>query len=834
MLASSLVGCGGDGGTTSSGGDGGTTSSGGAGGDATSSIGGGGSGGAGGTGGESSGGAGGGAVCAPGETQSCYTGPAGTEGVGSCAAGTATCKANGEGFGACAGDITPAVETCATLGDDDCDGQVNEDGDGCACTPGDMQACYSGPAGTLGVGVCQGGAQACKLDATGYGPCEGEVTPGVETCLTAEDDDCDGLINEEGEGCVCLPGATLPCYTGPAASEGVGACLGGVSFCNGSGTGYGECLGEVTPQVETCLTAADDDCDGVVNEDGPGCLCAPGAMVPCYTGPAGTSGVGACQGGVALCDDQGTGIGACSGEVLPQVETCLTAADDDCDGLVNEDGEGCSCAPGATQPCYSGPPGTEGVGACLAGVQTCQPDGSGYGMCVGEVLPAVESCQTAANEDCSAGPECGAALWAKKLGATGDQQPNAVARDGQGNAIVTGRFAGTFTVAGSPLTSAGGHDVFVVKLDPAGAAVWARRFGDAAIYQEGLDVAADAQGNVLVTGYFEGSITFGGTTLVSAGATDAFLVKLDPGGDVLWAKRFGSSGAQYGQSIGVDPQGNVALLADGFGSLDFGGGALVSAGNYDMFVARFDPSGAHLWSKRFGGASADVGQGLAVDPAGDVIFTGRSDAPLDFGGGALPAAGALDALVVKLDPLGSLIWDRRLGDGANQFGVDVAADLQGDVYVTGGFEGTVSLGGGALSAQGAVDLFAGKLTSTGAHVWSKRYGAPGANPVVLGLAAGAFGDVFIAGQTDGAIDLGGGVLPAGGALDAFVVRVDASGGHAWSKRFGAGGNQYASGAAADGLGHLFLTGYFEQSIDLGAGPLTSSGGLDIFVAKLAP
>ena len=818
VLAAALAGCGGDGDSTSTGG-GGSGGTAGTGGD---------------TGGGGAGGTGGGGACTPGETQGCYTGPAGTEGVGFCKPGTQMCKANGEGFGECTGDVTPVTETCATPGDDDCDGQVNEDGDGCACTPGDMMPCYSGPMGTLGVGVCQGGTQACKPDATGYGPCEGELTPSPETCLTLEDDDCDGQINEDGEGCVCVPGSTMPCYTGPSGTEGTGICLGGAAFCDADGAAWGPCLGEVKPQVETCLTAEDDDCDGIVNEEGPGCLCAPGSMVPCYTGPSGTAGVGLCKGGVAPCNEQGTGIGACAGEVLPQVETCLTAGDDDCDGQVNEDGEGCSCTPGATKPCYSGPAGTEGIGACLAGTQACLPDGSGYGVCTGEVLPSPENCQTAANEDCSTGPECGAALWSKKLGAASDQQANAIARDAQGNSIVAGRFAGTFTFAGNPLASAGGYDVFVAKLDPTGAALWAHRFGDAAIYQEATDVATDAQGNIFLTGYFEGTITFGATALTSAGATDTFLVKLSPSGNVLWAKRFGAAAAQYGQSLGVGPNGNVALLADGFGSMDFGGGALVSAGNYDMFVATFDPSGTHLWSKRFGGPNADVGQSLTVDAAGNVLFTGKSDTPLDFGGGALPAAGGQDALVVKLDPLGSFIWDRRLGDSANQFGADIAADIQNDVFLTGGFEGSIDLGGGPLTAAGPIDLYLGKLTSTGTHVWSKRFGSATANPAALGLAAGVFGDLFLVGQTDGTLDFGGGPLPPGGGVDAFVVRLDPTGAHTWSKRFGTAGNQYASGAAVDGFGHLLLTGYFEQTIDFGAGPLTSSGGLDTFVTKLAP
>jgi len=154
--------------------------------------------------------------------------------------------------------------------------------------------------------------------------------------------------------------------------------------------------------------------------------------------------------------------------------------------------------------------------------------------------------------------------------------------------------------------------------------------------------------------------------------------------------------------------------------------------------------------------------------------------------------------------------------------------------VAGGFEGSIDLGGGALNAVGAVDMYIGKLSAAGAHVYSKRHGAAGGSVSAAGLAVGAAGDLFVAGPMDGAVDLGGGVLTSAGATDVFVLRLDPGGAHAWSRRFGGGGNQYASSAVVDGAGQLLVTGYFEQTINFGGGVLTSAGGLDLFVVKLAP
>lgn len=353
----------------------------------------------GGTGG--TGGAGGAPViCEPGTTEACYDGPPGTAGVGLCAAGQHTCVPDGTAFGPCEGQTVPEREACSTAADDDCDGTANEEDAGCACIPGDTMECYDGAPGTLGTGLCVAGQSTCAPDGLSWGPCDGQVLPARETCSTPGDDDCDGETNEEGEGCACAPGSVAPCYSGPPATEGQGPCTGGMQTCNPEGTGYGPCMGEVLPDPETCNTPDDDDCDGEINEAGDGCVCTPSSMTPCYTGPAGTLGLGICKAGFAVCNDQGTVLGPCLGEVTPGVETCNTSTDDDCDGMTNEEGAGCVCLPFSMEACYSGPVGTADVGVCKSGTKVCNSQGTAYGACVGEVLPGTESCASPDDEDC--------------------------------------------------------------------------------------------------------------------------------------------------------------------------------------------------------------------------------------------------------------------------------------------------------------------------------------------------------------------------------------------------------------------------------------------------
>jgi hypothetical protein len=285
-------------------------------------------------------------ACAPGEVVDCYDGAEGTKDVGVCKGGTKTCNAEGTGFGACEGQIIPAAESCdGALTDEDCDGQVNEAGGdpSCVCTPGSQTACYEGPPGTAGVGLCKGGLRTCNAEGTAFGACEGQIIPAAESCAAnaLTDEDCDGQVNESGAGCACAPNSFQPCYdnglNSPQLQTPSGLCVAGIALCKPDGTGYDACQGQILPTAEICdVAGVDEDCDGQSNEGGAGCECVPGAVQNCWEGPANAvfGGASVCKQGTRTC--QGSGKwGGCQGQVLPGFEpqgVCTANIDEDCDG----------------------------------------------------------------------------------------------------------------------------------------------------------------------------------------------------------------------------------------------------------------------------------------------------------------------------------------------------------------------------------------------------------------------------------------------------------------------------------------------------------------------
>ncbi len=424
-------------------------------------------------------------------------------------------------------------------------------------------------------------------------------------------------------------------------------------------------------------------------------------------------------------------------------------------------------------------------------------------------------------------------LWSKSFGSNqSNEAGNALAADVFGNIILGGRISGSTDFGGGLITHAGFADGVLAKYDSNGNYVWSRRMGGSTQddYVTGLKV--DPSGNIYAIGYFSGTVDFGSGALASAGSFDVYVVKLSPTGAFVWNKRFGSTGTETGRSIALDNSGNVYITGEFSGTVNFGGSNLVSSGASDVFLVKLDNSGNHVASARFGSASGEESYGVATDPSGNVLITGFFLGTCSFGGANLVSAGGLDIFVAKYS--GSLVhvWSKGIGGTASDRGNAIATGPSGEAYVTGNFTETVNFGGGPLAGGTMSDAFLVKYAADGTHLWSQGFGSASTSELSNAVAVDGTGRPCIAGRYSGSIDFGGGPLFSVSG-DVFVAHFDASGVHRWSGSFGGTADDVGNAIVTDPAGDISVTGSYPYTINFGGSTLTSVGPSDIFLAKLS-
>ncbi|HIA03263.1 MAG TPA: hypothetical protein EYN66_15380, partial [Myxococcales bacterium] len=771
-----------------------------------------------------------GSACAVG--QSCVSGSCTLvcpSGLSNCSGNCVDTSNNPAHCGAC-GTVCNAGKVCAS-------GACINAGQ---CVPNAQELCYTGPANSMGIGVCKPGLKTCKSDGSGYGACVGQVLPGVETCTNSVDDDCDGELNESGTGCVCTPNAVTACYTGPNNTSGIGLCKPGTTTCNALGTAAGACEGQVVPSVEVCDNSKDEDCDGSADEGDAGCGCTPGATQPCYTGPSGSNNVGPCKGGTKICGADGK-YGNCVGEVVPVTEDCTTAIDDDCDGSVNEVDAGCGCVAGSTLPCYTGATGTQNVGPCKAGSKTCNPEGSGYGNCVGQVIPITEICGNTVDEDCNGNvTDCnGNPIWFKQFGDSNVRVTTGIGIDplpsnsNSERVVVTGYFKGTHNTSGGTFYSQGEEDIFVVRRTDTLGHNWSRH-----CHGDKTDISADVTAQINSVTVLVGRTNstslkcYNGPTVTGGGGYDAFVTTFHDNGNVWWTKRFGDAKDQRATAVATDAAKNIFVAGEFEGTIELGGDKLVSAGGADIWIAKFSENGTHLWSQRFGGAGNDQVGSVSLDVIGGAYLVGGFEQEVDFGGGKLTSKGLRDIYVLRLNGAdGAHSVSKRFGDAKDQFAVDVAVDSIGNLRLTGEYEGTVNFGGSDLTSSGGKDIFLANINFLFQHIWSRSYGNVG-HDHVSGVGFDDSGATILAGHFYEKLTIGSTTYTSSGDADLFAARISVAGTPEWVKTSGDEFYQAIKGVAVGTTtGNPYFAGEFFGKITL-KGTIETRVNQDTFIVRL--
>lgn len=444
--------------------------------------------------------------------------------------------------------------------------------------------------------------------------------------------------------------------------------------------------------------------------------------------------------------------------------------------------------------------------------------------------------------------------WARSIGPTADVQISQVMLDTSGDSYITGSFQGTADfdpeTTSTSLTSTGTRDAFVAKYTRLGGLLWARSLpGSAGSTAQGVNMALDPSGNIMLTGSFSGTVDFDPGTRVlshaSAGSNDIFVEKLSSQGNCAWARWIGGTGSDVPTGLALDASGNVDVVGSFTGKVDFDPGSrvsnLTSAGSSDAFILQLNSSGNYAWAGRVGGTGTDAAAGLAVDSSGNVYVTGKFQGTVDLdpGAGVCKAIsnGLNDIFVEKLSVTGTMSWAKSFGGVDADSASGIALDALGNVVVVGTVTGSVDFDPGPAVAKfigsGSTDAFAIKLDTSGNYLWADRFGGTGAE-TASAVAIDAAGAIYVAGRFQGTVDFdpGAGVArsTSAGSYDAYVTKLDGSGTFVWNRAAGGAGADQASSLAVDTDGNVTLVGSFTTPASFG--PSTLAGRTGDFLARI--
>ncbi len=418
--------------------------------------------------------------------------------------------------------------------------------------------------------------------------------------------------------------------------------------------------------------------------------------------------------------------------------------------------------------------------------------------------------------------------WATYIGGSAQDNATGITMDGNGNVIITGFTQSmNFPVTNSSWNS-GGLDAFTVKYNGIGMMLWATYCGGNS-RDWAFAICADGSGNIVITGD-TGSANFPVTNSTTLnGIYNMFVVKFTVNGTVLWATYYGGNGGTYGNGIDFDGNGNILIVGHtNSTNLPVTNSSTLS-GTWDGHVVKFDANGTVKWATYYGGSYQDQVIAIATDVSGDVFFTGWTQSPDIPVTNSSQFCGGYDAFIAKLNGNGAVQWATYCGGGNTDQGYGISVDGNGYAAVTGTTASSNFPVTNSSILAGGSDIFIVKYNGTGTVQWSSYYGGSG-NDYGNSIAMDGSGTIAIGGNTTSMnFPVTNNSTHAGGE-DAFVMKLNNSGTLLWATYYGGNGIDRGNDIAVDGIGSIAISGLtYSMNIPVTNSSAYGGGPTDGFV-----
>ncbi len=459
--------------------------------------------------------------------------------------------------------------------------------------------------------------------------------------------------------------------------------------------------------------------------------------------------------------------------------------------------------------------------------------------------------------------------WAKSIGGNGEDKVLGVTADVNGNFYMVGSFSQEVDFDPGPdsfsITSGGYDDAYVAKYNSSGYLLWVKSYGGD-FYDTASGIGLDQAGNIYITGTFVNNVDFdpgAGEFYLSGygdlGATDIYMLKLDPSGNFIFAKQFGGDYPDFPRDLEVDNEGNVYVIGSfwstaSFGTIDGVEQNVISNGNTDVFMCKMNSDGNLIWVRSFGGEGSDSDDmsSIAADSQGNVFGTGYYLYSVDFdpgiGTNIISNSGDNvnpEIFIEKLDSEGNFVWAISIGSNESDSGNSIEIDLNDNILITGNFQSSVDFDPGpgifTLSSSPGYTPCTVKFDNDGTFLWAAGIIGGTWAGTALDVITDESGDVYTTGFFGGTKDFDPGEevynLTSQGIVDVYISKLTSDGNFVWAKAIGGYSVEGGSKILVDSYYNVFTFGVFDATGNYNSdeGPpfgLSNSGGSDIFIHKM--
>ncbi|BDS13328.1 T9SS type A sorting domain-containing protein [Aureispira anguillae] len=408
------------------------------------------------------------------------------------------------------------------------------------------------------------------------------------------------------------------------------------------------------------------------------------------------------------------------------------------------------------------------------------------------------------------------------------EQNNSMAQAPCGDVYTVGFFQGTF----GSLTSVGSEDGFIAKYNDQGQLQWIKQLaGTSSDRVNGIVIANDNE--IYIVGEFRDKFYYNNDSLVSQNQLDVLIAKLDSSGTIQWASSANGWGYESGNDIALMPNGNLVITGYYENNLDFGGSSLLANGLRDIFIATIDPQGNPQWLKTLSGPAFEEGKSIATDSSNNIYIAGSFRDFLYPNGNTVAGEGSYDVYLAKYDQTGQLLWIKTMGGPAADEGTYVKVDHHQNVVVTGWYDRYIQVDTVLLSGSKEEDGFAAKFAPNGDFLWVIPL-AGTFDERTYGVDFDADDNLYIMGTLDSLLILGGDSLNnrhLNRPTDIFIAKYDEAGNYKWAQTLGHYYNDFCYDLLVKDATTIYLAGSFQDTSIFITDTLISQNDYDVFLAK---